>query len=73
MIPCSANLGYLFNEYSLPDAIRESAKAGFKAVECHFPYEVPVEEVRQSLAETNLPMLGLNTIRGNVNLSLIHI
>ena len=67
MIPCSANLGYLFTEYSLPGAIRESAKAGFKAVECHFPYQVPVEEVRRSLAETNLPMLGLNTVRGDVN------
>ena len=60
----SANLGFLFQEYGLPDAIRAAKRAGFEAVECHWPYEVPVEVVRDALAETGLPMLGLNTVRG---------
>ena len=60
----SANLGFLFTDRPLPDAIRAAKSAGFAAVECHFPYDVPVREVRDALEETRLPMLGLNTIRG---------
>lgn len=62
----SANLGFLWTDLALPDAIRAAASAGFDAVECHFPYAVPVDAVRAALAETGLPMLGLNTERGDV-------
>ena len=34
---------------SLPDAIHAAQKAGFDAVECHFPYDVPAAEVAQAL------------------------
>ncbi|MEN8934506.1 MAG: isomerase, partial [Planktotalea arctica] len=34
----SANLGFLWSELSLPDAIRAAKAAGFDAVECHWPY-----------------------------------
>ena len=61
----SANLGFLWTDRPLPDAIRAAKAAGFDAVECHWPYEVPVEEVKAALAETGLKMLGLNTVRGN--------
>lgn len=64
MATFSANLGFLWRELSLPDAIRAAKRAGFDAVECHFPYEVPVEDVRAALSETGLAMLGINTIRG---------
>lgn len=60
----SANLGFLWAELSLPDAIRAANAAGFDAVECHWPYDTPAEQVRQALSETGLPMLGLNTHRG---------
>ena len=36
----SANLGFLWTELSLPDAIRAAKAAGFDAVECHWPYNV---------------------------------
>jgi hydroxypyruvate isomerase len=62
----SANLGFLWQELSLPDAIRAAKAAGFDAVECHYPYDTPPEAVRQALEETGLPMLGLNTARGDV-------
>lgn len=61
----SANLGFLWTELPLPDAIRAAAKAGFVAVECHFPYDVYPEHVNAALLETGLPMIGLNTIRGD--------
>lgn len=61
----SANLGFLFADRPLPEAIKAAAAAGFDAVECHWPYAVPAEEIRVALEETGLTMLGLNTIRGN--------
>jgi len=60
----SANLGFLWRELSLPDAIRAAKRAGFEAVECHFPYEVDPQAVKAALDETGLPMLGLNTRLG---------
>ncbi|MEZ5536060.1 MAG: TIM barrel protein [Thiolinea sp.] len=61
----SANLGFLWNELSLPDAIRAAKQAGFAAVECHWPYDTPAAEVKQVLTETGLTMLSLNTHPGN--------
>ncbi|MGM0583258.1 MAG: hydroxypyruvate isomerase family protein [Pseudomonadota bacterium] len=60
----SANLGFLWADRPLPQAIRAAAAAGFDAVECHFPYAEDREAVLDTLAETGLPMLGLNTRKG---------
>jgi len=65
MTKFSANLGFLWADLPLPDAIRAAHAAGFDAVECHWPYAVPVAEVQAALQETGLTMLGLNTLRGN--------
>lgn len=62
----SANLGFLWNDRSLPDAIRAAKAAGFAAVECHWPYEVDSADVAEALRESGLTMLGLNTRRGNL-------
>jgi 2-dehydrotetronate isomerase len=62
----SANLGFLWTDRALPDAIRAAKAAGFDAVECHWPYEVPPGTVKAALKETQLRMLGLNTRRGDV-------
>lgn len=62
----SANLGFLWNDLPLPDAIRAAKAAGFDAVECHWPYDVMPVVVAAALKETGLQMLGLNTSRGNV-------
>ncbi|MFO1033293.1 MAG: TIM barrel protein [Hyphomicrobiales bacterium] len=62
----SANLGFLFQELSLPDAIRAAGAAGFDAVECHWPYVVDAAAVQAALAASGLSMLGLNTARGDV-------
>jgi hydroxypyruvate isomerase len=66
----SANLGFLWPNSSLADAILAAHRCGFVAVECHFPYDEPVDEVCQALEATDLPMLGLNTIRGPLNAGL---
>ncbi len=62
----SANLGFLFTDRSLADAIRAAKATGFDAVECHWPYDTPAAVVLEVLAETKLKMLGLNTARGDV-------
>ena len=64
MIKFSANLGFLFKEFTLPEAIMQAKKYGFDAVECHWPYDISADEVKQALTKNNLEMLGLNTIRG---------
>lgn len=61
----SANLGFLWADLPLPDAICAAKAAGFDAVECHWPYETPPSDVLAALKETGLTMLGLNTVRGN--------
>lgn len=64
MIALSANLGFLWADRPLPDAIRAAAAAGFDAVECHWPYEHDADIVRAALEESGLPMIGLNTVKG---------
>ncbi|PZX19044.1 hydroxypyruvate isomerase [Palleronia aestuarii] len=64
MIPLSANLGFLWTDLSLPDAIRAAKAAGFDAVECHWPYEEDADAVRAALDETDFRMIGLNTVKG---------
>jgi len=63
----SANLGFLWNDLPLPEAIRAAKASGFHAVECHWPYETDASEIKAALDETGLTMLGLNTLCGDVS------
>lgn len=62
----SANLGFLFADRPYPERVRAAARAGFPAVEMHWPYDVPPAEIVEALRQTGVAMLGLNTPRGNV-------
>ncbi len=64
MIRFSANLGFLWTDLRLPDAIRVAGAAGFDAVECHMPYETEPAEIVDALDETGLTMMSLNTRLG---------
>ena len=64
-IKLSANLGFLWQEHDLLEGIRAAAKAGFVAVECHWPFEYPAQSVLAVLTETGLPLISLNTLPGN--------
>ncbi len=68
MTQFSANLGFLWTEKSLPEAIYAAKKAGFDAVECHWPYAVQAQDVSNALKETSMQMLGINTTRGKTDL-----
>ena len=65
MTQFSANLGFLWNDRPLADAIHAAKAAGFDAVECHWPYDQDIDAVKAALQATGLSMLGLNTARGN--------
>lgn len=61
----SANLGFLFSDRPEIERIAAAAAAGFKAVEMHWPYQVPASEMRNALTQSGMTMLGLNTPVGN--------
>lgn len=61
----SANLGFLWSDRPLLSAIRAAHTAGFEAVELHWPYDLPAAEVAAVLGEVAMPVLGLNTRRGD--------
>ncbi len=61
----SANLGFLFREMPLSDAVRAAAKAGFTAVECHWPHDIDPLALRAILHEAGMPLLSLNTPSGD--------
>ena len=57
----SANLGFLWPDRPLLARIDAAAAAGFRAIELHWPYDVPPEEVRDACARHDLTLLGLNS------------
>ncbi len=61
----SANLGFLWTELPLSKAIERASENRFDAVEFHYPYDTPAEEIRAALTRTGLTPLGLNTRTGD--------
>lgn len=61
----SANLGFLWPDRPLLERIEAAANAGFKAIELHWPYDVPAEAVRAACLKDELILLGLNTATGD--------
>lgn len=61
----SANLGYLFAERPLLERFGAAAAAGFKAVEAHYPYDIPAKRLREEIARHALTMLAINTEPGD--------
>jgi 2-dehydrotetronate isomerase len=61
----SANLGLLWPDRPLPQRIEAAAKAGFRAIEMHFPYDVPPVEVAAAARQNGVSLLGINTCPGD--------
>jgi len=61
----SANLGFLWPDRPLLDRIEAAAKAGFRAVELHWPYDLAPEHVRDHCARLGVKLLGINTPLGD--------
>jgi hydroxypyruvate isomerase len=65
MLRFSANLGFLWKGKPLTEGVRRAKAGGFDAVEFHAPFEVPLTEMQAVLAETGLPVAGINVRPGN--------
>ena len=61
----SANLGFLWPDRPLLERIDAAAKAGFKAIELHWPYATPAGEVKARCEKHGLVLLGINTPLGD--------
>lgn len=61
----SANLGFLWPDRPLLDRIDAAADAGFRAVELHWPFDVPAQDIRAACARRGLELLGINTPPGD--------
>jgi 2-dehydrotetronate isomerase len=64
----SANLGLLWPGLRLLDRIDAAARAGFRAIELHFPYDVPAEDVAAAAQRHGIKILGINTTPGRFDL-----
>jgi hydroxypyruvate isomerase len=61
----TANIAFLFPELPFLDRIDAAKAAGFDKVECHFPYEFPIEVLKQRLDRAGVQLTGLNTQPGD--------
>ena len=61
----SANLGFLWADRPLLARIEAAARAGFRAVEMHWPYDVPASDVAAAARRWDVTLLGINTAPGN--------
>jgi len=66
MLRFSANLGFLWPDRPLLARIDAAARAGFRAIEVHWPYDIPAAEFRAACERNRLKLLGLNTVLGDV-------
>lgn len=66
MLRFSANLGFLWPDRPLLERIDAAARAGFEAIELHWPYDVAPERVRARCKAHGVALLGVNTARGDV-------
>ena len=63
----SANLSYLFNEVPFLDRFGAAARAGFRAVEFAFAYDVPPPEIAARLTEHALECVLINAPPGDLD------
>jgi hydroxypyruvate isomerase len=65
MLRFSANLGFLWPDRPLLARIDAAAYAGFKAIELHYPYNVPAADVAAACRRNGVGLLGINTNVGS--------
>jgi hydroxypyruvate isomerase len=61
----TANIAFMFADRPFLDRIDAAKTAGFGLVECHFPYEFPIEMLKARLAKAGVSLTGLNTAPGD--------
>jgi 2-dehydrotetronate isomerase len=64
MVRYTANIAFLFADRPFLARIPAAKAAGFDRVECHFPYDHGIEELRDHLGRAGVQLTGLNTAPG---------
>ena len=65
MLRLAANISFLFKELPFLDRFAAAADAGFALVECHWPYDNPIEALRERLARARQSLVMVNTAPGS--------
>lgn len=65
MVDFAANTSMLFTEVPFLERFERAARAGFRYVECQFPYEVPAQTIKAALKETSLELVLFNLPAGD--------
>lgn len=65
MIRFSANIGFMWPDLSIPLRIAAAGRAGFRAVEMHWPYDTPKEILLAACRDAGVDVVGLNTPVGD--------
>ena len=61
----SANLGLLWPDRPLLERVEAAARAGFRAIELHWPYETPAVALKARCAAHGVRLLSVNTPAGD--------
>lgn len=65
MLSFAANISMLFTEVDFPERFAQASKAGFRAVECQFPYSHPPDALAEQLRRHRLSQVLLNLPAGD--------
>jgi 2-dehydrotetronate isomerase len=65
MLRFTANIGFLFPEHPMIERFAAARACGFEAVECPTPYEIPIPELRETIAAAGVRLSGINTPGGD--------
>jgi 2-dehydrotetronate isomerase len=68
MLRFSANLGFLWGHLPLLERIERAAANQFEAIELHWPYETPAQDVKDACARHGLRLLAANAPIGEASL-----
>ena len=66
MIRLAANLSFMFTELPFLKRFEAAARAGFRAVECSFVYDVAIPVLRSQLRDNDLTLVLVNTPAGDM-------
>ncbi|CAN8010484.1 unnamed protein product [Ixodes pacificus] len=66
-VKLAANLSTMFKDGSLADRYSAALQMGFKAVECQFPYDTPLEEIRSRKKSSGLEQVLINSYPGDLS------
>ena len=64
MLRFAANISFLYKELPFLDRFAAAAEAGFKFIECHWPYDNTIETLRDHLARAGQSLIMVNTAPG---------